>query len=195
MKTPETCLYCDNPKILAKQMCAAHYGRWRRGVDLNKPLQRRLVTDDLEERLRYYAPEGDPDECWLWTGALNKGYGSMSVSGSKKREAHIVAWEIANGRSAKGLIIRHSCDNPPCTNPSHLFDGTHADNVADKVEKGRQSAGEAHGNAKLTSDAVDEIRDLYATGAWTQQQLADLHGVSRPLVSLVVNRKVWFYME
>lgn len=183
---------CDKP-ILAQKLCAGHYGQQLRGKPL-RPLRRRLVTTDLEQRLRYYSPVGPADECWIWTGALNKGYGSMSMPGSLKREAHIVAWEIANGELANGRIVRHSCDNPPCTNPAHLFLGTHADNVADKVAKGRQSRGGNHGHAKLTDEQVCEIRDLYETGAWTQMDLAKIFHVSRPLVSLVVNRKLWSHI-
>jgi hypothetical protein len=117
------------------------------------------------------------------------------VAGSKKRQAHVVAWEIANGRSAAGLIIRHSCDNPPCTNWHHLFDGTHADNVADRVTRGRQAQGESHGIAKLTEDQVREMRSLWGTGEWRQHALAKRYGVTRPLVSLVVNHKIWDHVN
>jgi hypothetical protein len=88
-----------------------------------------------------------PDACWPWTGALfrpgPRGYG-MNYGRIKRNRrtlhAHRVAWELAHGPTGE-LFVLHKCDNPPCCNPAHLFLGTAADNMADKVRKGRHRWG------------------------------------------------------
>lgn len=53
------------------------------------------------------------------------------------RQVHKVVWEVHFGPVPKGLVVRHSCDNPPCCNPDHLLIGTQQDNVNDMIERGR----------------------------------------------------------
>ncbi len=81
--------------------------------------------------------------CHLWTARTNKsGYGTVNING-KMLLAHRVAWEIANGPIPASLWVLHNCpggDNPACCNPDHLWLGTHADNMADMVAKGRQGS-------------------------------------------------------
>lgn len=81
--------------------------------------------------------------CIEWTGATVKSNGyehhryGRHTSGGKKRLAHRVAYERANGPIPQGLEICHTCDNPLCCNPDHLFLGTHRDNMQDAIRKGR----------------------------------------------------------
>ena len=76
--------------------------------------------------------------CRIWTGGTLKdgGYGRVRFAGKDAR-AHRVAWILANGPIPTGLVVCHACDNPPCVNVEHLFLGTHDDNMADMVAKGR----------------------------------------------------------
>lgn len=76
--------------------------------------------------------------CWEWTGAKNnKGYGCLAVN-KQKWLAHRLSYTITKGQIPAGQIICHTCDNPHCVNPQHLFAGTHTDNIKDMLTKNRQ---------------------------------------------------------
>jgi hypothetical protein len=80
---------------------------------------------------------GGPDGCWPWQGYIGTwGYGQMWAERATQL-AHRVAWDLAVGPIPAGMSVLHRCDNRPCCNPSHLFLGTHTDNVRDMAAKER----------------------------------------------------------
>lgn len=98
--------------------------------------------------------------CWLWTGSRShRGYGQFCTTyeGHKFWKAHRFSWYIHNGEIPKGMYVLHTCDNPWCVNPEHLWLGTHAENQIDKVNKMRHQHGERVHTAKLTEGQVLEI--------------------------------------
>lgn len=100
-----------------------------------------------------------PDQCWPWLLSCKpQGYGIAHYQG-KQWIAHRLAYSLAVGSIPAGLIIMHTCDNPPCCNPRHLRPGTVGDNNHDSISKGRQASrkGEHNGNAKLTDKQVRQI--------------------------------------
>jgi len=101
-------------------------------------------------------------------------------------------WEEANGPIPDGMGVLHHCDNPPCKNLDHLFLGTQKDNMRDMEEKGRgrKAHGEDHFRAILSDSQVINLREIYADGGWTQQEIADLYGVSIHSVSLYIRKLV-----
>ena len=112
------------------------------------------------------------------------------------RSAHRAAWEIANGPVPEGLVVRHKCDNRPCINLDHLELGTSKDNAMDRVTRGRSNTarGVRQHLAKLTDDEVQEIRQLYSTGNFSQRALAARYGVQQKAIWGVVNLKTWTHV-
>lgn len=94
-------------------------------------------------RVEAKVQRGAPDECWPYTGARDvAGYGAVVLSpGSRRRtKAHRVVLQASLGRPIRrGMLACHRCDNPPCCNPAHLYEGTAKDNARDAVERGRNA--------------------------------------------------------
>jgi len=85
----------------------------------------------------------EPSECWEWQASINKnGYGAFKFDGWM-RPASRISWLITNGEIPEGMSVCHKCDNRSCVNPSHLFLGTHQDNMDDMNRKGRYVSGQA----------------------------------------------------
>lgn len=117
----------------------------------------------LKERFEEKFTKGPDDVCWEWMAGTNsKGYG---VIGKGRRVdgldyAHRVSYMTYVGDIPDGHDVCHSCDNPKCVNPKHLFVGTRKDNMQDCVSKGRTNKpiGESHPKALLTEKDVLRIR-------------------------------------
>ena len=134
-------------------------------------------TDMLE-------PNGD---CLEWSGCCHAtGYGQTWVNG-KSWYTHRLALEL-EGVDTSGHYVLHSCDNPRCCNPKHLRLGTHQDNMADKISRGRQTRGTKVNSAKLTEKDVLEIR---AIRGMSQRAIADRYGVTGETIRRIINRKTW----
>ena len=128
------------------------------------------------------------DDCWPWIGRLHKdGYGVAEFKNIAVL-AHRLTYFFFTGIDPGELEVCHTCDNPPCNNPRHLFKATHLENIQDCLAKGRMNklTGILHPNTRISDETVHEIRRLRSTGL-TQEKVARLTGVLRGYVNQVCN--------
>lgn len=133
------------------------------------------------------------DECWPWQEGLSDpgGYGKTTQN-DKTEYAHRIAWELFhNEKIPEGMCVLHTCDNPPCINPFHLYLGTKAENNTDRAKKGRNGnlEGEDHPNAKFSDDTIRKMRELYLTGNYTHSMIGEIFGTSTAYVTKVIKRQ------
>jgi hypothetical protein len=126
-----------------------------------------------------------------------RGYGKINSGGKHGPiiSAHRLSYVLHNGVIPEGMFVCHSCDNPACVNPSHLWVGTHLDNMADMTRKKRNGQYDRtkvpkKPNQKIAREAAAEIKRLSLMGV-NQDELARLFGVSQALVSGIKTGKHW----
>lgn len=128
----------------------------------------------------------DISVCWPWKAAVNeKGYGRFAEyhgggKGSKNRRiwlAHRYAFKITYGGIDEALCACHSCDNPACCNPTHIFLGTRADNNADMRAKSRGAKPPPSRRWKVTADMVQKLCALKECG-YSYKAIARRHSLS-----------------
>lgn len=152
--------------------------------------------NDIRVLERFWAKVAiaDPRTCWLWTGARKPpyGYGQFVL----KRDVYVTASRFALATKVGALPSRiqacHSCDNPPCCNPAHLFPGTQSENNRDCISKGRgnRSRGEAHRDAKLTEEIVVQLRAMPFTDE-VRKEMAQAYGVNKHAIYMAQTGRTW----
>ncbi len=110
----------------------------------NKYRQAKTPLEYLTQRTM--VPFDGHTDCWVWIKGVDKdGYGQCHAAKvakeNKVTRAHQLAWVMMNGPIPENMLVCHTCDNPSCVNPSHLFLGTCNDNVQDMMRKGRYRSG------------------------------------------------------
>ena len=141
---------------------------------------------------------GPGDECVRWPGFVlpkrpgHLNYGRLWI-GTKHVSAHRWAYEEVIGPIPDGLCVCHTCDNPPCVRPSHLWLGTKAENIKDAAAKGRMLGGsvhltgELHGQHKLSDIEVARMRTIYGQGGHSYRELARMFEVSMTQTARIIN--------
>ena len=154
------------------------------------------TCSNLRDAFGFYMPGDPPPEgvVWEWSGAVDRdGYGQFGFR-RRMHRANRVSYTLFVGPIPDGLVVRHKNDRPIDVNPHNLELGTHADNMRDKVERGRQARGGSHGMAKLTPGEVLAIRAAYEAGGVTQKELARRYGLAKIHVGRIVRRESWAHI-
>jgi hypothetical protein len=163
---------------------------------------RQLRTGTPWEQYESMFTRGGPDDCWPWRkdSRDKDGYGLFSFKDEATGKWVVVratrwAWEQLYQPLKPGMYVCHRCDNPPCQNPAHWFEGTPRSNNEDMMLKGRGQSGfgvgVSHHNAQLNWEIVEEMRRMHAAGGVTHQQIADHFGRDRRHVSDILAGKIW----
>jgi hypothetical protein len=160
---------CDRADF-SRGMCKPHYMKWRR---LNGVM---FTPERLEAKFRSRFIVSGPDDCWEWTGfRTKKGYGALGMGAGKVILASRLALSLASGIPiSTEKLACHTCDNPPCVNPAHLYWGTHVENMRDVRDRDRKPYGVDHHKAVLTNAIVTELRVRVAGGENARVVAADL---------------------
>lgn len=133
-------------------------------------------------------------ECWEWVGTINaRGYGLFHFN-KKSIRAHRYSFSSYRGSIPMGLFVCHVCDNRRCVRPSHLWVGTHNDNMKDMAQKGRANTrpkvhSEAHPLSKITKEIARNIREDKRSG----RKIAAEYSVSKSLVHGIKKGTHWKY--
>lgn len=154
---------------------------------------------NIKERLMKHVKVNPETNCWEWQGYKYKGgYGLMRTGGAEapRESSHRVSYKIYRGEIPNGLFVLHLCNNPACVNPEHLEIGDQRQNLAYMLKCGRKAwIGSRHPKAKLTEDDVRAIRHTHKSSGLSHPALAKMYNVSRPQITLILNRKVWRHVD
>lgn len=160
-----------------------------------------MTEEELERRFWKRLRDGKTmphmtTPCWEWTGGLSdKGYGTLHDTDRRVVKAHRKAFQLAHGEPVPDdRDVLHHCDNPPCCRPDHLYLGSNADNMADKVERGRQPRGEGNTVVVLTEEQVLDIRARFSRRKRNGAALAREFGVAKRTVYDIVERRTWNWL-
>jgi hypothetical protein len=163
-----------------------------------QPLDLTNADEALLDRFWKKVDIGSRDECWEWMSHRKRsGYGQFTLRNGVFMTANRIALALSIGRPlVAGECACHTCDNPPCCNPAHLFAGTVSDNIRDCVSKGRKNPaiGERTGSAKLTESEVRAILSEPARFGLAAE-LARKHGVSHTTIRKIRSRQKWAHVQ
>jgi hypothetical protein len=197
-----TCKIADcNKKHSGHGYCGMHLLRFKRYGDTSKVLCNRgkykSFIESFEDNVIRHV-----NGCWNWKGVISRHGYAMIYANGKTIRAHRFSYSYFSMPIKDGLIICHTCDNTLCTNPKHLFQGTHKDNTQDCISKNRfkipenhtKVCGSKHGRAKLKEEDVYKIKQMINDGI-TNKPIAKMFGVHHGTISLIRLGKNWKHIK
>jgi hypothetical protein len=142
----------------------------------------------VKERLEHVGWAVTPTGCWEWNGGKHsQGYGVLNVHG-RSVYPHREMLQIKLGRQlGKGMFACHTCDNPPCMNPEHLFEGTLQDNNKDMHNKGRASGGRTGGGKITYPKEVFDLAISMRLGGHSVPDIREATGMSKSYIYSLFN--------
>lgn len=146
-----------------------------------------------------------PTGCWEYgPSRTRRGYGSITFH-RRPLLTHRIAYQLFKSPIPFGMFVLHTCDNPCCCNPDHLYLGQAADNSRDMVEHERSAKGDRNGlrlhpgsiifgkrptNARLTDERVAAVFELRAKG-WQMWRIGQQIGIPRRMVGAILSGKIY----
>lgn len=148
----------------------------------------------IDKFYKYTYPEPNTG-CWLWSLACDlDGYGFIWISPEyKNQRAHRISYLIHKGEFDTKLSVLHTCDNPHCVNPDHLFLGTVQDNSDDMKNKNRQARGDKQWKSKLKPSDILEIRKMHDSGIG-YRPIAKKFGVVYNTIAWIIKGSTWKHL-
>lgn len=191
----ECCIKGCFKESVSLGLCINHYRRNRRYGSPVASKQATWVMRGKTDEERFHLQVEKSDGCWKWSAGRDKdGYGVFKavVNGEQFRRAHRYSYALHKG-SVGDLMVCHTCDNPWCVNPDHLFLGSGKDNQADKWQKGRGRAlkGELAPHVILTEESV---RKILADPRPFSKIAAD-YGVATSTIGSIKQRVSWAHVD
>jgi hypothetical protein len=148
-----------------------------------EPTRRHSVIPMTEEdQARFWSLVKTGPECWEWLGSRSN-YGLFRPRGEQKYGAHRIALQLSGGAVGPGCVVCHTCDNPYCVRPSHLYAGTNRTNAEDFFSRHVRSP-------KLTPEAAMAMRTMRSQGA-TVEFLMSAFGKKRSAVYKVLGGRTF----
>ncbi len=134
-------------------------------------------------------------DCWEWQAAtMGHGYGFIKIPGTRKQiGAHRLSYLIHYGEIPDDTMVCHTCDNPLCVKPTHLFLGVGADNLQDMKNKGRHLYGTRNKGSKLTDEKVRSIHIMAGQGV-SQSEIGKSFGVGQSTIWKILHGQRWEYI-
>lgn len=160
------------------------------------PSEKEYLLEAKKHFMSHVQIPDDLKDCWIWTGAKSEdGYGWFGMH-RKTRMAHRVSYELFVDEIPDNLFVCHSCDNPGCVNPAHLWLGTNQDNMNDMISKNRQVnvKGEKVGTHKLTEREVSKIKERLEQGYYLKDIAKEFY-VCKQTISNIKNNIYWKHVK
>ena len=149
-------------------------------------LENTMLELTEEDKERFWSHVDKTNECWLWTGcSISKGYGHF-WRGKTSEKSHRVSYILSNGSIPKGMFICHTCDNPPCVNPEHLYAGTCSQNSIDMVSRNRSKS------QKLKVSDIPVIISLNDT--LNYREISEIYGVNPITIGDIFRGETWSHV-
>lgn len=181
---------CDN-QVLAMGLCNKH---WRRNKRYGSPVAlKHYFGYGLSNEVRFNQRiKKHANGCWNWIASTDwEGYGCFhaEVNGVKYKKAHRFSYAFYKGGDLTNKSICHTCDNPRCVNPEHLFLGDAKVNALDRVLKGRSRVpmGADSPHAVLTEKQARKVLIDHRPHV----QIALEYGVTASTITSLKSRHTW----
>lgn len=194
-KIEKNCLMCN--KVFFTYDFAIKCGRGKFCSIKCRGMKKTKIKNSPEYFWSQIYVKEDKNLCWEWKKCKDQdGYGLFLYNSNIQRShrlSYFFTFPEKYTEENKKLFILHTCDNPPCCNPYHLFLGTPKQNTEDMVNKNRQAKGKTSGMSKLDEFDVKQI--LLLKNVLKRQTIAEMYKIGKDCINSIFNNKTWKHVN